>query len=50
MNVMVAEMIVGASSPAESLVEPCIKEEATNSVIAEQDMQQIPVKEEHQSK
>ncbi|PNF20232.1 hypothetical protein B7P43_G16187 [Cryptotermes secundus] len=43
------EMVVGASSPAESLVEPYIKEEATNSVIAEQDLQQIPIKEEHQS-
>jgi hypothetical protein len=50
MNVMVAEMIVGASSPSESLVEPYTKEEAMNSVIVEQDLQQIPVKEEHQSK
>jgi hypothetical protein len=47
---MVTEMYVGASSPAESLVETYVKEEAMNSVIAEQDLHQVPVKEEHQSK
>jgi hypothetical protein len=47
---MVTEMYVGASSPAESLAEPYIKEEAMNSVIVEQDLQQVPTKEEHQSK
>jgi hypothetical protein len=50
MNVMVTEMSVGTSSPAESLVEPYVKEEVTNSLIMEQDLQQVPVKEEHQSK
>lgn len=50
MNVMVAEMVVGASSSAESLVEPYIKEEAMNSITVEQDLRQIPIKEEHQSK
>jgi hypothetical protein len=50
LNMTVTEMHVGASSPAESLAEPHVKEEVVSSVIVEQDMQQVPVKEEHQSK
>jgi len=46
---MITELSVGASSPAES-VEPYVKEDAADSLITDQDMQQDSIKEEHQSK